>query len=693
MAVINGSPFNFGRLVCAYSPLDGLRAQSGAAFYSTHGISILFQLPHFTLSPSLNESKELTVPFISPVYGIQIQSSDSNFSDFDDTGIMYIYPYSSLLSTNKTPADPVTVTFYTSFHDVVLGTTTPETFVGNGPTEDGKPKSSGLVSTIATNIRSVAARLTDVPLIGPYMKATEIGAGALASIATMFGYSKIKVPKPISLIRNINYGEMSLIAGQDDSLPLRLDPLGGLSISGVEFGLPDGDEMSIASIISRKGLLGVTLWQTTDVAGTCLMNYPVTPHLSALSAGSVTLTPLNHVSMCFEYWTGPLIYEIEIVASQFHRGRLAIRYTPYNYTPGTGELPNFSEPTTNTCILDISQETSKTIKIGWNNVRPWLQFSQYYAGSKLLSTQPDINGVLSIEVLSELVSPNLAGVITIYTFVRGCPETRFQGPTLEYANNFIGNSPEPNQVLGSNSATGMSTIGDVCEIAGNSMPNDNLNKVTFGEEIRSVKALAYRYVPVISYEGTPLLNRSNHFFISTPTHVPPRRDLGYTVQRWTFGSWFGQAFLIRKGGTRWKLSPFLATGTADNHKVTSVSIFDNNYAANCFNYAIGSSALLTRTATELRDLFDPSGTAQQIFGPDSSPNYEIPDYFCRLFDVANPLATWYNNPLPQNPVVITHFIPEEPTLSATTWTIMAHAAEADDFSLHFYTGAPVIKNP
>lgn len=96
------------------------------------------------------------------------------------------------------------------------------------------------------------------------------------------------------------------------------------------------DEMSVASVVSTYGLMEKLEWSTNHTSGTLLATFDASPlqQTSKYSGFKVKsddfyyLPPVAVVSGLFAYWSGELKLRLDVIASQFHTGRLMICYVP-----------------------------------------------------------------------------------------------------------------------------------------------------------------------------------------------------------------------------------------------------------------------------------------------------------------------------------------------------------------------------
>jgi len=136
----------------------------------------------------------------------------------------------------------------------------------------------GPVSAPASALASVASMLTKVPVIGKFARATEIGASAVSSVATLFGFTNVPVIENVMPYQPMN-GPM--LASAHIGTPvqkLALDPKQELSIDPSPHGIGSVDELSMSYLKTKESYFAVTSWSTTDPVGSQLFNFRVNPY-------------------------------------------------------------------------------------------------------------------------------------------------------------------------------------------------------------------------------------------------------------------------------------------------------------------------------------------------------------------------------------------------------------------------------
>lgn len=427
--VINGTPFQYGLMRACYSPLlnlvtDKIRTSS----LNPSGILIPYsQQPGAWISPQANSGAELTLPFFYHKNWVELGSS----TDLINLGTINAVIYAPLRVASASGLTSVTIRAYAWMTDVeLMGATL-------GLAVQGDEYGEGPVSKPATALANFAATLVKVPFIGPFARATEIGAGAVSRIASLFGYTNVQVIDNVHGFQPMNAPHLATTDIGAPIQKLTVDAKQELSIDPSLHGLSREDELSINYLKKRESFFGSGTWQTSDSYGTTIFCTRITPNLYDYGEvqNSVTTrvgsrvyhTPLSYMSEIFRHWRGDLIIRIKVVASKFHKGRLKISYDPrYDITSSDpGENAVYTQ------IIDIGEKDDFEITIPYHQATAWLKTedtnfaTNWSTGTAKAPRQYFDNGVLTVRVLTTLQAP-ISSSVSLLFFVKG-------GDTFEFA--------------------------------------------------------------------------------------------------------------------------------------------------------------------------------------------------------------------------------------------------------------------
>lgn len=408
--VLNGNGFHYGRAIASYTPLHNLDGFTKDRSFFIEDVVAASQRPHVYLDPTTSQGGTLTLPFVWYENALSIPDQE-----WREMGDIIIHGMQNLKHANGA-TDSVTVSVFAWAEEVSIsiptanepGALSPqmgEVFTPQARDEYG----SGPISRPAGVVAKAAGALSKVPGIGMYARATELAASAVSSIATMFGYSRPVQLADITPYKPTYLGNMANTNVPDTSNKLTLDCKQELTIDPRTMGLGMTDEMTIKSIAQRESFLTQFGWQVADSTETLLWNTEVCPVLWNTISGmrdELHFPACCFATLPFRRWRGTMKFRFQIVASAFHKGRLKITYDP--------SYPLTNEYNTNyTHIIDLAKERDFTIDIGWGHEKslinhrvPGVNPPPY--GSSALGADPSnwANGILSVYVVNELTVPN-----------------------------------------------------------------------------------------------------------------------------------------------------------------------------------------------------------------------------------------------------------------------------------------------
>lgn len=418
--VLNGNAFFYGRVICSYTPLpdaDNLTTLRSGVQQDYIEAS---QRPHVYLDPTTSEGAMMELPFFFFKNNMEVYSAE-----WRKMGLMSVSDLTPLRNGTQN-SDPISISVYVWASDVHLSQPTSVEPLGMVPQADEYV--DGKVSGPATTLSRVAGTLSSAPMIGPYMRATEMAAQSIASIAKLFGYSKPRLLENPNLVRsylpaiaNTNVADNCYGMGLDSKKEVTIDPR--------TVGLSGEDELSIVGIAKRECYINSFSWEQSNAVGDLLWNCRVHPAMFDKYGSAPVeyhLTPSCFVANMFKFWRGSMEFRLQCVASQYHKGRLRVVWDPVSQDSDEYNL-NYQY------VIDISQSRDFTVKIGWGQSTAYLEVPHPAEAAVPFSTsklgfQPT-NGILSVYVVTELTSAtDETPGITINAFTNMCDDFELACP-------------------------------------------------------------------------------------------------------------------------------------------------------------------------------------------------------------------------------------------------------------------------
>jgi hypothetical protein len=538
--LINASPFYYGSMICTYNPLPTWNSNRIITDANNGHLIPYSQRPHLWILPQENQAGTMTLPFFSPRNYLRTAIGN----DFLNFGTLSFINYTALQSANGATGQGVKIQVFAWAEDVELSGPTvgnllqadiekvrpskvveeilplvPKSFDDLTKYDRPSPimtryvlqsnyKKDGVISGTASAVASVARRLTTIPFISKFAKATDIGASALSDIAGLFGYTNAPI---IEYAKPVKISAFPPLASPDISYPvekLTLDPENELTIDPTTTGISSTDELSISYLSQRPSYLTTINFADSDLADDILFSSWVTPMLfqcvnlvTAPVQKVLQMTPMANLAMMYGNWRGSIKYKFKFICSKYHKARVRITYDPYGTSDGVNNIVDTAAntPVAFTEIVDIADDTEFEITVPYMQSTSWLrtQRVQPYVISPSevnwsTSKTPtfsvnDIayNGFLTVRVLTNLTAPVAGTSIQALVSVQG-------GDDFELANPI---APPPNMSYFVYQADiAKDSIGNQVNMNSGETSSDvaNRNLVYFGEKVVSLRQLLRR---------------------------------------------------------------------------------------------------------------------------------------------------------------------------------------------------------
>ncbi len=561
--VINATPFMYGAMMVSYVPLT----QFSNPVIATAGIPNISysQLPRVYLYPSASQGATMLLPFVYHKKWLDLTVA----SDVQAMGTLHFRVLDSLKCAS-TATSPINIKVYAWLEDIQLSAPTVKFSLQSGKLDEyGK----GIISKPASAIARAAGMLSTAPGIGPYATATAIAAGAVSSIAQLFGFTNVPViddihsfkPEPFPAMASTDIGTSISKLTLDSKNELSIDP----RICGCDF----GDELLVSNLVTRESYLANYPWNVSNATDDLLFNIGISPMKMGAVAGTnqtiINGTPMWMVSRLFDYWKGDIEVRFKIICSQYHRGRLRFSWDP------RGDIANTVDSTTEvyTKIVDIAETSDVTIRV------PYMAATEYLPTSRALDGRiADIpltknsyeNGILTVRVLTELSAPVDSANVGILVFVRGCDNLEFACPReIDFTSTLSPFAVQSGMLAYDDSEEDISSIALKPSVT---IPETNL--IYFGETIKSLRTLLrrtsfLRTATITSGTGSTLIVqiRGSEFNrypmypgydpngINTATGITSGTSKSYNWVNYTPITWLGQCFLANRGSIHWRVNP------------------------------------------------------------------------------------------------------------------------------------------
>lgn len=429
--VINGNGFHYGRALASYRPLHTEDEYPVWRTLVPNSVVSASQRMHVWLDPTKSQGGTMSLPFVWNRNTLSIPDEDWRSMGEIDIGSL------TTLEHANGGTDQVAISIFVWAEDVVLsmptstspGSLTPQA----GPMDEydgAKP-----ISGPATALAKVAGTLENIPGIAPYATATKTAANAVSGVAGALGLSRPVDDSGIATYKPAYAGNMANTNVVDTSNKLSFDVKQEVTIDPSAVGMGNDDEMNLSSITQRESYLTQFNWAREDNADEILWSSYVTPLLFASSGTSpneIFATPMCYASMAFKQWRGTIRYRFQIVASQFHKGRIKVVYDPHFNTTSEYNIQY-------TQVIDLANSRDFTVDIGWGQPFSFLDvptfstsISWYDNGSLGGERIRDCNGTISVYSVNSLTSPSDSNdPVQILVSVSSGPDFELVNPTAD----------------------------------------------------------------------------------------------------------------------------------------------------------------------------------------------------------------------------------------------------------------------
>lgn len=713
--VISGTGFHYGRALVSYNPYSGFDQITVERDFLQADLVAASQKPHFFLNPTNNMGGQLDLPFFWQDNYLSLSNNDR-----DLLGEIVIKSFTNLQHANG-GNDPVTITVYAWASDVVLTmptslTTltaadyTPQSGKLNSDDEYGK----GIISAPASAVAEAAGALTSVPLIAPYARATEMVAKGVGSLATHWGYSRPPIVTDIVQQKPLPAGNLANTDAADAVMKLSLDSKQELTIDSRTVGLDGEDQMDITRFCQRESYLTTFQMNPSQSPDTMLWNCRVTPNLYRINGDEYHPTPMAYMAVPFENWQGSIKYRFQIVKSNFHKGKILIRWDP------NANGSDIQYNTVYSRVVDIAECDDFEIIVGWGQSTPFLNTSSIALTPGLYSTSVRFladnaeryNGVLEVAVVNNLVSPAIDSVINFNVFVSACEDIKFGQPSpgemkalsIFPTPTFTPQSgvldPTPMTEVTGGATDAPSNPGAIRPIASQCAIADQTMNVFFGESPKTIRELLRRYILhrtdvafgpsginnvklySIRDKGLGYWNGWDPFGIDTESGEPCNIVIP------TYATWFAPCYAGWRGGTRTKYTFTGNTGSKPN--VTRIG-YNTASRIQESEFNLTDTAQASKRLTFGTGQFTSGGAASTNAGINDTVEVEVPYYNGVRFTSSRlPRGDFCNGAHSAQVQIVLNDLTGETDPIASGAVIRSWKSVGEDFTFFFFTGCPIL---
>lgn len=439
---VNTNGFQQGRYILAWIPTGGASTALNSTYTlsrRTYDRTAVTQLPHVEIDLGSQTEAILKIPYLSTYTHYPLNTSNSMNGS---RGYIVIYTYSPL-STVATVTN-IDYTLYLHWEDVdfsvpcvpqgrkikfkrfqkpLKGLRTQGFFdsavsaAGTVIEQEQSKSGTGPITATSNVVKNAADWVTtNVPFLSEFSAPVSWAAGICSGIANFFGWANPVDLSEVTRAVQTWYPYALNCDNIDSSMPLSL-----MSRNQVEIlpglGGTDIDEMSTNHLLTIPAFWQeTTTWTTTTNADTSLAYFPLEPrNFQRVDSVNTSHSLYSQTPVCFfsntcALWRGGFRLTLKIVKTQFHSGRLAVVFQPYDYnTASSTAQPDFTTASqfATRHIIDIRDSNSFTLDFPYTSMRPYHRAPALTsATSNIGSSQFDPFGFVGISVVNRLTCPN-----------------------------------------------------------------------------------------------------------------------------------------------------------------------------------------------------------------------------------------------------------------------------------------------
>nr|ULF99965.1 MAG: hypothetical protein 1 [Marnaviridae sp.] len=432
---INASQFYYGSIGAFYTPMAGyIQETTGVTLAYVPGIQVLqSQKPHVWLDPQTTSTAEMELPFLYHKHFLDT----TKLNDLTNMGKIDLTQYAALRSANGVTTTGVNIVVYAWATDVELSGLTAKAVLQSKREYIGNGQISGPASTVAT----VASRMNDIPVIGTFAKATEMVAGTVGKVASMFGYTNVPNIRDVEPVKPSCFHTLASSEISEPINKLSLQPKQEIAMGSSYAGDPTADQLHISNFCQRESFLCGALWTTTAAEDSVVFTSYVTPQLYEKSSGtnySVHCTPMAYAAALFNVWRGDLIFRFKVIKTQYHRGRLSISWDPLQ--TDMANMPGYGNPRIQNIIFDLEDTDTIEVRVPYMQEAAFTQLRDgggayngpwWSNGSSptLTDSERRCNGTIQVRVVNRLTAPEASSDVDILVFVRAADNIEFAVPS------------------------------------------------------------------------------------------------------------------------------------------------------------------------------------------------------------------------------------------------------------------------
>lgn len=421
---VDGSPFHMGMVRAVFLPL-AMNVNFPAAQSSLTQDSLL---PHVKIFANSTEDVEFYVPFVNPRDFLSLSDSTSSSWLMNTLGQMVLVVGNQLnVAAGGAPSIPISI--YVSFsEDSRFIIPAPRAAIGlRGIGECLLPgevvRTEMWAGMAATLLEPIVKKILPKEVIADPIH--KIGKGR-ADKPNNTVQPHYVIPRQMGYLSNSTQIEQIERLSYVPSFNDEAEP--------DDFQITQ-DETDIDWLLAKKSWANTFGWSTSDASNTVLWTRRIEAFadmynvLTTTTGAGLEVSLLGHLAALHEKWRGPMEFEIELIGSDYHRGKLffGVHYgviaAPTAFATAANQFGVF--------IDLIPGKRSYTVTVEYNAYTKWLYVGNGKNFDSVATADRSGMGIMSIRVVNQLVAPlSLPNRIEVNVYVGGGKGLQLAEPGL-----------------------------------------------------------------------------------------------------------------------------------------------------------------------------------------------------------------------------------------------------------------------
>lgn len=575
--VINANRFQQGRYFLAFFPTAGASASANqtSAWLNLHTATLCQRTQLNRVEFDINRDTEavIEIPWMSAYSHMPVRASYAN--TFGVPGNILLCAYAPLVA--PTGSTTASYTIYAHFEDVELcAPTAPQARINfkssakrgistatDVSSQEQAQAGLGPISSLATKVSKTMDIMSEIPMLSSITAPVSWFSDIVSRAASVFGWSSPLDLSEVSRAVQTIFPFANNCDMPNAAMPLSLFARNQLEIiSGV--GATDIDETAIDHIKTIPAYFTFFSFSTTDLVGDVIKTQQVgyTDYSNIITDNGRTITayaPVSYLAQFFTHFRGGMVFKFKVISTEFHSGRYAITFYPYESLAGStglsGEAYAFRE------IIDLRMGCEFTFTVPYTSIPNYRRIgsNQYFGSWRVTCVNP-------------LVAPaSVSSTTRVVVEVAGAPDVEYA--YLRSATLSISAPSAPQSAVKFVSSENEITSGSI----GNSkQEKDNCQAARhcIGEKALSLLSIL-KHNNEVKFT-TPTANLSAYidpFFIQTGAYIGAANADSLIIS--DHYAMFVSMFATSRGATRWKVTTPGDT-TAVSQVVNSHIVFSNS---------------------------------------------------------------------------------------------------------------------